>query len=261
MDGFVLTPPFLASAYELPKDIARKVWKSLHFFLRDPRHPSLNVEKLSGKAAGLHSVRVDDHYRIVLRRGEAATALLFVGPHDSAYRFAQHAHEPPPKQAQAPAAPRPPMPSSMPVPSDKPGLVGRDTKSERETQVGEAPSADVPPEQAPPAQIPPVEAQPLPVSADAVKDLLLRTSKYLPLAHYLLTRTSNTRSLELAFVKIEEIIRSPLPPAARRHRPWWANERGPTRHVQATAWLSVGWKVHAVSLQNESVTFGRLPRS
>jgi len=43
--------------------------------------------------------------------------------------------------------------------------------------------------------------------------------------------------------RIEELLGGPLPDAARRHRPWWANDLS---HVQATAWLAGGWKTGKV---------------
>jgi hypothetical protein len=51
---------FLASAYELPKEITKKVFKALRTLLRDPRGGGLRIEKLSGRAAHLWSARVDD---------------------------------------------------------------------------------------------------------------------------------------------------------------------------------------------------------
>jgi hypothetical protein len=37
MKGYLLHASFLASAYELPKDTCKKVWKALHFISRNPR--------------------------------------------------------------------------------------------------------------------------------------------------------------------------------------------------------------------------------
>jgi mRNA-degrading endonuclease RelE of RelBE toxin-antitoxin system len=60
---------FISNAYDLPKEISRKVFKALRNFLRDPHHPGLHVEKLSGRASNLRSLRVDDNYRITAVRG------------------------------------------------------------------------------------------------------------------------------------------------------------------------------------------------
>jgi hypothetical protein len=40
----------------------------------------------------------------------------------------------------------------------------------------------------------------------------------------------------LSLAEIEQIIGQPLPPSARRHRAWWANERSGS-HVHARSWL------------------------
>jgi hypothetical protein len=48
---------------------------------------------------------------------------------------------------------------------------------------------------------------------------------------------------------------APLAPtAARMHRPWGANTRS---HVQAHAWLDIGWKVDSANLKDETVVFKR----
>lgn len=64
-------------------------------------------------------------------------------------------------------------------------------------------------------------------------------------------------SVELRFTKLEQIIKAPLPKSARIHRAWWANERTAGRHVQASAWLLIGWKVLSVDLKTEIVIFFR----
>jgi hypothetical protein len=50
----------------------------------NPRHPSLNFERLAGHE-NLHSIRISRGHRAILRRVEAAAEtydLLDVGPHD-----------------------------------------------------------------------------------------------------------------------------------------------------------------------------------
>lgn len=47
-----------------------------------------------------------------------------------------------------------------------------------------------------------------------------------------------------------------LPPSARTDRTWWGNTTNRTR-VQAHAWLGAGWRVEAVDLVKERVTFVR----
>jgi hypothetical protein len=61
----------------------------------------------------------------------------------------------------------------------------------------------------------------------------------------------------LTFADVEAALGAPLPASARRHRPWWANDR---THTQARAWLDAGWAVRSVSLDHERVTFARSTR-
>ena len=83
---------------------------------------------------------------------------------------------------------------------------------------------------------------------------LVSARKYAPLARFLSQRTE--LQVRLSFVDIERILACTLPPSARRYRPWWANDR--SRHVQALAWLEVGWQTTAVDLERESVLFVRV---
>lgn len=48
----------------------------------------------------------------------------------------------------------------------------------------------------------------------------------------------------------------PLPASARRHRPWWANERSGS-HVHASAWMGVGRRTTNVDLSAGVVDFTR----
>jgi mRNA-degrading endonuclease RelE of RelBE toxin-antitoxin system len=217
---------FLSSAYDLPKETTRKVFKALKNVVSDPRSPGLHVERLTGQASDLWSIRVDDDYRIILQFTEARPpAALFVGKHDLAYRFANRTGQ----------------------------LERGEPLFCREKPVGRAAvshSAD---------PHPTPESWSLPPTEDAaiidIDDLasLVNTRKYLPLARVLLQEVAS--SLKFSFVAIELLLGDQLPPSARKHRPWWANERG--RHVQASAWLGVGWKVDSVDLKAETVTFHR----
>ena len=97
-----LKDSFLDAAYELPKEISRKVWKAVRLVSRNPESPGLNFEKLQGKADGLSSIRVDQKYRVILVRNPQLMTLLFVGPEEEAYSFAERV----PKQAQHAVAPQ-----------------------------------------------------------------------------------------------------------------------------------------------------------
>ena len=79
-------------------------------------------------------------------------------------------------------------------------------------------------------------------------------SVYEALAAYLSRQRAGR--VVLRFSEVERIIGRPLPPSAKKHRAWWAND--PT-HVQARwGWLRAGWKVARVDLRNEVVTFERM---
>lgn len=88
MTSFSLTTKFLETAALLQKDVANKAFKALLLYYANPSHPGLHFEKLTGRAAAMHSIRVDQAFRIILQRCAAVTIFHFVGNHDTAYRFA-----------------------------------------------------------------------------------------------------------------------------------------------------------------------------
>jgi hypothetical protein len=78
-------------------------------------------------------------------------------------------------------------------------------------------------------------------------------SKYDPLRRRLLGLTDDR--IRLSFEDIERVLGFRLPDSARRHPPWWANNGG--SHIQADAWMSVGWRTAQVDIGGERVTFER----
>ena len=80
------------------------------------------------------------------------------------------------------------------------------------------------------------------------------SSRYDPLGRYLAERTEPV--VHLSFAEIERIVGGSLPASARRHRPWWANERAGS-HVHATAWMGVGRRTTNVDLNAATVDFVR----
>jgi hypothetical protein len=78
-------------------------------------------------------------------------------------------------------------------------------------------------------------------------------SKYDALRQHLQSLAATTSSVTLTFRQIEGIVGFPLPPSAREHRPWWAND--PT-HSHAV-WLKAGWETSDVDMRSERVTFVR----
>lgn len=110
----------------------------------------------------------------------------------------------------------------------------------------------------------PMQADPnwepdLPTSGDdrgAVGDDRIsgRSSRYDPLRSYLAGRSEPV--VHLSFAEVEHIIGGPLPASARRHRPWWANERSGS-HVHASAWMEAGRRTANVDLNIGAVDFVR----
>lgn len=62
-------------------------------------------------------------------------------------------------------------------------------------------------------------------------------------------------SVTMSFEEIANLVGG-LPNSAFRHQAWWANEEVGT-HVQAKAWMSVGFYTERVNLSSRTVTFRR----
>lgn len=76
--------------------------------------------------------------------------------------------------------------------------------------------------------------------------------KYEPLTAHL--RAGRQLEWTASFVEVEKVLGFPLPPSARKHRPWWGNQEG-AGHSQARGWQDAGWQVWKVDLDQERVTF------
>jgi hypothetical protein len=81
-------------------------------------------------------------------------------------------------------------------------------------------------------------------------------SRYAPLALWLQGQPLSEDRAQVSFEQIERIIGSDLPPSARSHRGWWANDS--TSHVQSQEWLSAGWRASYINLTEEQVVFARI---
>lgn len=79
-----------------------------------------------------------------------------------------------------------------------------------------------------------------------------RPTGYGPLAEILNSAADGV--VHLTFAELEQLLGRSLPASARRHRPWWGNHEG---SPQARTWLGAGWRVSAVDLAGEQVTFDR----
>ena len=63
-----------------------------------------------------------------------------------------------------------------------------------------------------------------------------------------------------SFDEIEAIIGFELPPSARLHRPWWANQSSGNGHSQALAWSVAEWETAEVDMDSETLLFRRRKR-
>ena len=64
---------------------------------------------------------------------------------------------------------------------------------------------------------------------------------------------------KVSFSEIESILGFDLPPSARLHRPWWANQGGGNGHSQALAWTAAGWETAVVDMDAETLLLRRRP--
>lgn len=72
--------------------------------------------------------------------------------------------------------------------------------------------------------------------------------KYLPLTNHL--EGAAPASVPMTFEAVGRLVGG-LPPSAYKHREWWANNG----HGQAQAWATAGYRVIAVDLRGQRVTF------
>ncbi|HZW28015.1 MAG TPA: hypothetical protein VFF08_06150 [Trueperaceae bacterium] len=79
---------------------------------------------------------------------------------------------------------------------------------------------------------------------------LASSSRYAPLHEHLKGVSKDRKSYELSFDEIATIMGDKLPQSAYDHRAWWANTES---HSQALAWISAGWKVDKVDLENQLI--------
>lgn len=84
-----------------------------------------------------------------------------------------------------------------------------------------------------------------------------RRYKYQVLKDFLIMTPSCLPTITLSFQQIEVILCANLPSAARKHRPWWGNQKT-GRRPQAEAWMKAGFKVDNVSLADTWVAFKRI---
>ena len=69
-----------------------------------------------------------------------------------------------------------------------------------------------------------------------------------------------TKEWRTSFGEIESIVGFELPPSARLHRPWWANQSSGNGHSQALAWSVAGWETADVDMDSETLLLRRRHR-
>jgi CBS domain-containing protein len=100
-------------------------------------------------------------------------------------------------------------------------------------------------EEGKPVQIYPVEEEVSPAE-----------SKYAPLIATLQEMAGERKQIRLTFDDIDKILDGGLPPSARTHRAWWANDS--VGHVQSQLWLDAGWRTTSINMTDEVVVFVRI---
>ena len=80
-------------------------------------------------------------------------------------------------------------------------------------------------------------------------------SKYEPLLQHL--AGTRAKFLDLSFPEIEVILATPLPPSARRHQAWWANQQV-EGHVQSNSWMDAGFQTETLDLNAGTVSFRKI---
>jgi len=83
-----VTPQFEKLYKKLPQIAKLRAEKQIDYFITDPFHPSLNVEKLVPKKKQYWSLRIDRKYRIIFKyQNEQTVSLIAVGEHDWVYKY------------------------------------------------------------------------------------------------------------------------------------------------------------------------------
>jgi plasmid maintenance system killer protein len=205
---------FLVSAYELPKEIAKKVFKALRNFVANPTSTGLHLEKHSGRASQLSSIRVDEDYRIFFTKAGPTAVMLYVAKHDLAYRYAES------------------LSGTVPIVAGFAGMtVGAKWGLFSESVVNH--------EAEPPFQALPAGAAS--VDLDVIEGMV--GGKYLPLARHFAKQEH--LPVQLRFSDVEGIIGKSLPDAARKYRAWWGNESSPYPGAQTS-------RLHSLTLPDNS---------
>ena len=83
---------FMSAMQDLDPVDSQRAIGALERLAHDPKHPSLHMEKLNGKAQEFKSIRASQSVRIVLVQEGNAYFAVDVGQHDEVYRRAERRH-------------------------------------------------------------------------------------------------------------------------------------------------------------------------
>ena len=81
-------------------------------------------------------------------------------------------------------------------------------------------------------------------------------SKYTALVLAIQNKSQKSDQVKFTFDDIDNILDGGLPPSARTHRAWWANDS--VGHVQSQLWLEAGWRTSYINMSGQLVTFTRI---
>jgi hypothetical protein len=90
----------------------------------------------------------------------------------------------------------------------------------------------------------------------AVKGLFnhVPKSKYAYLSMLLAKASKFRGKITMSFAEIEDVIGDKLPASAYKYKHWWSNIRN---RAPSESWLTVGWRVEEVNLEEKKITFLR----
>jgi len=85
-------------------------------------------------------------------------------------------------------------------------------------------------------------------------------SKYIPLNIFLCSQSDDSNRATITFEKISDELGIDLPQSALTSMTFWRNDKSYSK-MQAIAWISAGWEVESVDLEEGNVTFVRTENS
>lgn len=66
--------------------LSKKIYKQLSIFLKNPKHPSLRIHKLSGRLKNYYSISITQGFRMTYLLSEGKAHFTKIGTHDEVYK-------------------------------------------------------------------------------------------------------------------------------------------------------------------------------